>query len=84
MSLSLEEIIKKQAEKIDQLEVRISELEAENRVLHVENAKLKEKLGLNSKNSSIPSSKELYKRKKSEKNQPEKTWWSSWSQRILS
>ena len=67
MSLSLEEIIKKQAEKIDQLEVRISELEAENRTLHLENAKLKEKLGLNSKNSSIPSSKELYKRKKSEK-----------------
>ena len=67
MSLSLEEIIKKQAEKIDQLEVRISELAAENRTLHLENAKLKEKLGLNSKNSSIPSCKELYKRKKSEK-----------------
>jgi len=29
MSLSLEEIIKKQAKKMDQLEVRISELEAE-------------------------------------------------------
>ena len=35
MSLSLEEIIKKQAVKIDQLEVRISELEAENRTLHL-------------------------------------------------
>ena len=67
MSLSLKEIIKKQAEKIDQLEVRIRELEAENHALHSENAKFKEKLGLNSKNSSIPSSKELYRRKKSER-----------------
>ena len=41
MSLSVEEIIKKQAEQIDQLGVRISELEAENRALHLENAQLK-------------------------------------------
>ena len=67
MSLSVEEIIRKQAEQIEQLGVRISELEAENRALHLENAQLKEKLGLNSKNSSIPSSKEIYKQKKSEK-----------------
>ena len=33
MSLSLEEIIRKQADKIDQLEMRISELEAENKAL---------------------------------------------------
>lgn len=67
MSLSLEEIIRKQADKIDQLEMRISELEAENKALKLENAELKEKLGLNSKNSSIPSSKELYRHQKSER-----------------
>ena len=85
MSLSLEEIIKKQAEQIDQLEVRISELEAENRALHLENATLKKRLGLNSKNSSIPSSKELYKHKKSERKVSErKRGGQSWSQRLLS
>ena len=74
MLSSLEELVKRQAERIDQLEARLSELEAENKVLKVENAELKsenaelkEKLGLNSKNSSIPSSKELYKKQKTEK-----------------
>ena len=67
MSLSLEEIIRKQADKIDQLEMRTSELEAENKAFKLENAELKEKLGLNSKNSSIPSSKELYRHQKSER-----------------
>ena len=49
MSLSLKEIIKKQAEKIDQLEVRIRELEAENHALHFENAKF----GYNYRNGTI-------------------------------
>ncbi|WCR53041.1 MAG: hypothetical protein PG981_000063 [Wolbachia endosymbiont of Ctenocephalides orientis wCori] len=44
------------------LEARIEELEAEN--MKIENAELKERLGLNLQNSSIPSSKELYKLKK--------------------
>ncbi len=39
-------------------------LKAEHEALKIENAELKERLGLNSKNSSIPSSKELYKMKK--------------------
>lgn len=42
-------------------------LKAENKALRIENAELKEMLGLNSKNSSIPSSKELYKLKKKKK-----------------
>jgi transposase len=59
-------------------EDRIEKLESENQIFRVqvqgletqiqalikENAELKERLGLNSKNSSIPSSKELYKIKK--------------------
>jgi len=53
MELSLEGIvIKNQAHKIDELEVLIRQLEADNRDLHLENAKLNEKLGLNSKTSS--------------------------------
>lgn len=39
-------------------------LSIENKKLSTENIKLKERLGLNSKTSSIPSSKELYKIKK--------------------
>lgn len=46
---------------IDILQSKISLLSAENKFLREENAKLKDKLGLTSKNSSIPSSKELYK-----------------------
>jgi transposase len=42
-------------------------LKTENRMLSQENAQLKERLGLNSKNSSIPPSKELYKLKKANK-----------------
>ncbi|MDX5498168.1 MAG: DUF6444 domain-containing protein, partial [Wolbachia endosymbiont of Lasioglossum nitidulum] len=49
---------------MEKLEGRIEELEAENKALRIENAELKERLGLNSKNSSLPSSKELYKTKK--------------------
>jgi transposase len=46
------------------LKIEIENLKAENKALWIENAELKEKLGLNSKNSSLPSSKELYKIKK--------------------
>lgn len=49
------------------LERKIAELTEEKAVLQKENAGLKEKLGLNSTNSSIPSSKELYKVKKANK-----------------
>lgn len=51
-------------EVIDALKREIEILKSENKALRIENAELKEKLGLNSKNSSIPSSKELYKIKK--------------------
>ncbi len=40
---------------------KVGFLEEENKTLKIEIAELKERLGLNSKNSSIPSSKELYK-----------------------
>jgi FtsZ-binding cell division protein ZapB len=49
---------------ISGLQAEIDLLKAENKALRKENAKLKEKLGLTSKNSSIPSSKELYKLKR--------------------
>lgn len=39
-------------------------LKAESKALKIENAELRERLGLSSKNSSIPSSKELYQIKK--------------------
>ena len=55
------------SEKIEKLEVRISDLETENKSLCLENADLKDKLGLNSKTSSIPSSKEFYKKQKATK-----------------
>ena len=49
---------------LSDLKLELSDLESENKNLSSENIKLKERLGLNSKNSSIPSSKELYKIKK--------------------
>lgn len=48
----------------EQLKLELSSLKTENENLSVENIKLKERLNLNSKTSSIPSSKELYKIKK--------------------
>ncbi len=45
------------------LKSTIAKLTEENTTLITENAQLKERLGLNSKNSSIPSSKELHKLK---------------------
>ncbi len=44
----------------------IDVLALENKALKHENAELRERLGLNSRNSSIPSSKELYKIKRVE------------------
>lgn len=49
------------------LERRVEELERENRALRKENDRLKERLGLNSGNSSFPPSRDLYKRKLSRK-----------------
>jgi regulator of replication initiation timing len=46
------------------LKSEIKTLNLKNEKLSIENIKLKDRLGLNSKNSSIPSSKELYKIKK--------------------
>ena len=60
MTISVELLLKK----IEDLENIISELRAENKNLRQENSDLKEKLGLNSKTSSLPSSKELYKQQK--------------------
>jgi len=61
------------------LEERVAKVESENQRLRgqvqsllKENAELKEKLGLNSTNSSIPSSKELYKIRKSNKQKSER------------
>lgn len=49
-----------------------TKLEQDNKTLKIENAKLKERLSLNSRNSSIPSSKELYKIKENiPKDKPE-------------
>ncbi len=44
-----------------------------------ENAQRKERLGLNSKNSSMPSSKELYKIKKDKQ---EEHWRSGWASKM--
>jgi hypothetical protein len=52
---------------LEQLFKEIVLLREENQKLCQENAQLKERIGLNSKNSSIPTSKELYKIKKENK-----------------
>ena len=44
---------------INVLKSKVCLLESENKSLRAENSKLKDKLGLTSKNSSIPTSKEL-------------------------
>jgi len=46
------------------LQKELADFKKENALLRAENEKLKDRLGLNSKNSSIPSSKELYKIKR--------------------
>ena len=48
-------------------------LAAENKKLSHENIRLRERLGLNSRTSSIPSSKELYKIKKASKPKSERS-----------
>jgi transposase len=52
------------AAKVESLAMENLALKADNAILKADNEKLKERLGLNSKNSSIPSSKDLYKQKK--------------------
>ena len=59
MTLSLTELVNR----LSVLERRVEELERENRALREENDRLKERLGLNSGNSSFPPSRDLYKRK---------------------
>lgn len=59
-----EELLSKLVLENNQFKSEILELKSENSNLKTENIKLKERLGLNSKNSSIPTSKELYKIKK--------------------
>jgi len=68
LSRSWQERFEKLSERFERSEARIAKLEAENQALRlenkalkIENGKLREKLGLNSSNSSIPSSREMYK-----------------------
>ena len=70
----MELLIKNLSIKIGLLETRIEDLESENKALLKDKValgktidKLNEKLGLNSTNSSIPSSKEMYKHQKNER-----------------
>lgn len=58
--------------KVTALAFEIKDLKASNTKLTTENNKLKDRLGLNSKNSSIPTSKELYKIKQETKKQSSK------------
>jgi hypothetical protein len=66
------EICQNLKQRIEKLEAKNEILRAENKALKIENGHLKEKLGLNSKNSSLPSSRDLYKlpkeKAKSERN----------------
>jgi transposase len=55
MTLSVTELINR----LSVLERRVEELEKENRALREENDRLKERLGLNSGNSSFPPSRDL-------------------------
>ena len=61
---NLLELCRRLEQRIAILEAEIEILRAENKALKIENAEAKEKLGLNSKNSSLPSSRDLYKLKK--------------------
>ena len=49
--------------KLDDLSMRLNNLEAENKELRLENAQLKEHLNTNSSNSSLPPSKSFKKKK---------------------
>lgn len=64
---SFEIAYKELALRYEALEKSYNELLSELRAALVKIGELEEKLGLNSKNSSIPSSKELYKIKKKQK-----------------
>jgi transposase len=63
----VQQLIQDLERRIKGLEIEIATLKADNALLVQENINLKDKLGLNSKTSSIPSSKELYKLKKESK-----------------
>jgi transposase len=69
--MDLQAIINDLLKQVDALKVRIASLEQENTLLRQENAQLrceneslKERLGLNSQNSSLPPSRDLYRAKK--------------------
>ncbi|MCT4697301.1 MAG: DUF6444 domain-containing protein [Candidatus Cardinium sp.] len=55
---------------LDSLQSLTHSLKLANKSLALENCKLKDKLGLTSKNSSIPTSKELYKQKRNKVKSP--------------
>lgn len=48
--------------KVEELSIRLDGLEAENKKLKMENAQLKERLNINSSNSSLPPSKSFKKK----------------------
>ena len=63
----LEEQVNRQAGQINQLEKENGQLKAINKKLREEVNLLKERLGLNSTNSSLPPSRDLYKQKRQER-----------------
>lgn len=62
--MNLAAIIEDLKNQIGYLEQRIKYLEQENSTLRQENERLKERLGLNSQNSSLPPSRDLYQAKR--------------------
>jgi len=64
MNQELKAIIEQLREENKLLKASIARLEATNRKLLEENQQLKERLGLNSTNSSLPPSRDLYRVKK--------------------
>lgn len=61
---NLEQKVVRLEEENKNLEKKVARLEEENKILKAEKNELRERLGLNSRNSSIPTSKELYKIKR--------------------
>lgn len=67
-----DQIVKLQAN-IQRLENQLEIVKLENDILRAENANLKDRLGLNSTNSSLPPSKDLYKKLKAERKKSGRT-----------
>lgn len=62
--IDLQKQVNNLKQRIDYLEQENATLRQENAHLHQENERLKERLGLNSKNSSLPPSRDLYQAKR--------------------